>query len=90
MDIHTPVKKPSHIFLFNSRHSLLRKALADTNTPSIAIDAFLAQHALVHSSKVSNLSPDPTKNTQGAKNAARHNLIHLNEIIKMKRKLIRL
>jgi hypothetical protein len=43
----------SPVSLFNSRHTLLRKALADSNTPSIAIDAFLAQHAFVHSSKVS-------------------------------------
>jgi hypothetical protein len=49
----------SPVSLFNSRHSLLRKALADPSTPSIAIDAFLAQHAFVHSSKVSE-HPAPT------------------------------
>jgi hypothetical protein len=49
----------SPVSLFNSRHSLLRRALADSNTPSIAIDAFLAQHAFVHSSKVSE-NPFPT------------------------------
>ncbi len=47
------------VSLFNSRHSLLHKALADSQNPSVAIDAFLAQHALVHSQKVSD-HPAPT------------------------------
>ena len=43
---------------FNSRHTLLHKALAETNNPKPALDLFLAQHAFVHSSNVSNaLSP---------------------------------
>jgi hypothetical protein len=55
--------------LFNSRHSLLRKALKDTTEPQIAIDTFFAQHACVHSRAVSTYSPFPAKNTQGATNA---------------------
>jgi len=47
------------ISLFNSRHSLLRKALVDPGNPKPAIDLFLEQHAFVHSSSVSN-SPAPT------------------------------
>jgi hypothetical protein len=47
------------VSLFNSRHNLLRKALADPSDPSIALEVFIEQHAFVHSSKVSN-SPRST------------------------------
>lgn len=43
----------SQIQLFNSGHTLLRKALADPAHPQPAIGLFLRQHAFVHSGMVS-------------------------------------
>jgi hypothetical protein len=49
----------STLSLFNSRHSLLRKAFKDPVNNQIAMEIFLTQHAFVHSRKVSN-SPTMT------------------------------
>jgi DinB superfamily len=50
---------PTPLSLFNSRHSLLRKALRDAANNEIAMEIFLTQHAFVHSREVSN-SPTMT------------------------------
>jgi hypothetical protein len=48
------MRMPTPLSLFNSRHSLLRKALKDPANNQIAMQIFLTQHAIVHSGKVSN------------------------------------